>query len=598
MSTAGGPVPSSPSLLERWFRPGAASRRDVVLDLLWLLGLALAMMGAGFGLRDPWPADEPRFALIAQDMLRSGDWLVPRVGGDLYADKPPLYFWAMAASMAVTGSTRLGFLLPSLLAGLGVLVLVYDLLRRVRGRDVAFAGAFVLLLTFQFVWQARQAQIDATLLFLSTLSLYGLLRHLFAGPALGWFFAGWAAAGLGVITKGVGFLPLLILVPFAVLRARGWPAAVSARDPRWWLGPVFFLAAIGVWFVPMILATSAGGELLAYRNEILFQQTVTRYAEAWHHHEPPWYYLTNVVPVLWLPLIALVPWLWPRWRRAFAADGGGHSRDTFVAVLLAWVVIVLLFFTLSSGKRGVYVLPAVPALAMAAAPWLPDLLLRRVGTQRLAFALAAVLAIAMTLGAVFFTFSTGATTRAVATYGLSPAAPLAIAGVAGLAALAIFRVRDGWLAYAATLTAVLVTVGVVVYPQIDAARSGRAFMEQVAAASRGIEELGLVGFKEQYLLHLPRPSVNFGHARWREKDQEAADAAAWFAAKPGRAVLVDGKARALCFANASSREVGRANRQAWHLVVGGGADAGCIGRGDLRRARLYIPSIASTNSAG
>src|SRR5512134_2994576 len=101
---AGGLAPSSSSLFERLLRPGAVSRRDVVLDLLWLLGIALAMMGAGLGLRDPWPADEPRFALIAQDMLRSGDWLVPRVGGDLYADKPPLYFWAMAASMAVTGS--------------------------------------------------------------------------------------------------------------------------------------------------------------------------------------------------------------------------------------------------------------------------------------------------------------------------------------------------------------------------------------------------------------------------------------------------------------------------------------------------------------
>ena len=196
-----------------------------------------------------------------------------------------------------------------------------------RGREVAFAGAFVLLLTFQFVWQARQAQIDATLLLLTTLSLYGLLRHLFTGPALGWFFVGWAAAGLGVITKGVGFLPLLILVPFAVLRARGWSAPVAARDWHWWLGPVFFLGAIGAWFVPMMLVTSAGGELLAYRNEILFQQTVTRYAGAWHHHEPPWYYLTNVVPVLWLPLIALVPWLWPRWRAALSRATAPAARD-------------------------------------------------------------------------------------------------------------------------------------------------------------------------------------------------------------------------------------------------------------------------------
>jgi 4-amino-4-deoxy-L-arabinose transferase-like glycosyltransferase len=590
---ADGRTPSS-SLLERWLRPGATSRRDVVIDLLWLVGLALVMMGAGFGLRDPWPADEPRFALVAQDMLRSGEWWVPRVGGDLYADKPPVYFWIMAVAMALSGSTRLGFLLPSLVAGVAVVALVYDLLRRVRGREVAFAGAFVLLLTFQFVWQARQAQIDATLLFFTTLSLYGLLRHLFAGPSLGWFYVGWAAAGFGVITKGVGFLPLLALVPFAILAARGWPATVAARDHRWWLGPVFFLGAIGTWFVPMMLVTSAGGELLAYRNEILFHQTVTRYAGAWHHHEPAWYYFTNVIPLLWLPLIALVPWLWPRWRRALGRDAA--PKDTFVAVLLAWVVLVLLFFSASSGKRGVYVLPAVPALAMAAAPWLPELL-RKVATRRLAFALAAILAAVLTLGALYFAFATEATARAVEDYGLAPALPLGVAALASLAALGLFRVRDGWLAYGGTLAAVLVTIGIVVYPRIDAVRSGRAFMQTVANASSDIDELGLVGAKEQYLLELPRPSVNFGHARWREKQQEAADAAAWFDAKPGRALLVDGKTLTLCFAAAESREIGRANRQRWYLVTGGVADASCIERGDLRRARMYIPSNASINSA-
>ncbi len=583
------------SLLDRWLRPGAASTGDVTTDLLWLAGLALLLMGVGFGLRDPWPADEPRFALVAQDMLRSGDWMIPRVGGDPYADKPPVYFWLLAVAMAVTGSTRLGFLLPSLLAGVGTVVLVYDLVRRIRGREAAFAGALVLLVTFQFVWQFRQAQIDGVLCFVTTLSLYGLLRHLFAGPAFGWFLLGWAAAGVGVITKGVGFLPLLLLVPFAVLRARGWPATASARDHRWWLGPVFFFGAIAVWFVPMMLVTSAGGELLAYRNEILFHQTVTRYAEAWHHHAPVWYYFTYVVPVLWLPLVALLPWLWPRWRAALRPAAG--ARDTFVAVLLCWVVVVLLFFSASSGKRGVYVLPAVPALAMAAAPWLPELL-RRAGTRRFAFGLAAALGALLTLAALHFAIDGTATARAVRDYDLAPALPLALAGVAGLAACAGFRVRDGWLAYGATLAAALVTIGFVVYPRIDAQRSGRAFMGIVAAQAAGIAELGLVGAKEQYLLALDRPSVNFGHARWREREQEAADAAAWYAAKPGRALLLDDKARATCFAGTRARELARANRQTWFLVTGGAADAACVARGDWRRARWYMPLNASANSAG
>jgi 4-amino-4-deoxy-L-arabinose transferase-like glycosyltransferase len=585
----------APPLLDRLLRPGARSHRDVLVDVAWLVGLALLLMGAGFGLRDPWPADEPRFALIAQDMLRSGDWMIPRVGGDLYADKPPVYFWLLSASMALTGSMRLGFLLPSLLAGVGSVLLVYDLLRRVRGREVAFAGALVLLFTFQFVWQFRQAQIDATLCFFTTLGLYGLLRHLFAGPSIGWFFVGWAAAGLGVITKGVGFLPLLALIPYAILSARGWRSTATHRDHRWWLGPVFFLGAIACWFVPMMLVTSAGGELLDYRNEILFQQTVTRYADAWHHHEPFWYYPVRVIPLLWLPLSALLPWLVPAWRKALRGDA--DHRDTFVAVLLAWVLLVVLFFSASSGKRGVYVLPAVPALAMAAATWLPQVLRAR-RSRMLGFILGSVLTAVVLLGAGYFAIDAAAAAKVVGEYGLRPVPPLALAGAIGVVSLALFRVRDGWLAYGGVVAGVLVTVGLVINPGIDEVRSGRAFMTRVEQASAGFSELGLVGAKEQYLLELRRPSVNFGHARWRERDREAADAAAWFAARPGRALLIDANVRKLCFRDALAIDLGHANNAEWALVTGGAVDAGCIARGDLRRARMYIPRNASINSAG
>jgi len=581
----GGAAPGT--LLEAMLRPGRSSARDQRLDLLFLLGLGLVLIGTGLGLRDPWPADEPRFALIAQDMLRSGDWLIPRVGGDLYADKPPLFFWLMAASMALTGSMRFGFLLPSLLAGLGVVVLVYDLVRRAWGREAGLAAGLLLLITFQFVWQARQAQIDATLCFFTTLSLYGLLRHVLLGPARGWYLLGWAAAGLGVITKGVGFLPLLVLLPAALLRWRGW--AMPGRSG--WLaagGLLAMLAAIGAWFVPMLVTTAAGGELLAYRNEILFQQTVTRYADAWHHHEPFWYYLVRVIPVLWLPLIALVPWLWPRWRKSLA------RRETWTAVLLAWVLLVIVFFSASSGKRGVYVLPAVPALVMAAAPFLPDVLGLR-GTRRLAMALAALITLVAGAGAAYFLFDSEAATRIVESYDAQPVLPLALIGLGGITALAVFRLRDAWLAYTAVLAVVLAVVGLLVYPQIDGARSGRTFMALVEEASGDVPELGLVGAKEQYLLQLRRASYNFGHARWREKEQESADAAAWLAGRPDRALLVDAKARDACFAAATATALGRANRQHWYLVRGA-PDAPCIERGDAARARLYVPPNVALNT--
>jgi hypothetical protein len=120
-------------------------------------------------------------------------------------------------------------------------------------------------------------------------------------------------------------------------------------------------------------------------------------------------------------------------------------------------------------------------------------------------------------------------------------------------------------------------------------------MALVEEASRDVPELGLVGAKEQYLLQLRRASYNFGHARWREKEKESADAAAWLAGRPDRALLVDAKARDACFAAATATALGRANRQHWYLVRGA-PDAPCIERGDAARARLYVPPNVALNT--
>ena len=167
-----------------------------------LLLLALVVLGAGIALRDPWPADEPRFALIAKQMVESGQWLFPFRGGEVYPDKPPLFMWAIALFYQLTGSLRIAFLLPSLLAGLGTLGLVYDIARRLWDRKTAFRAGLLLLFTVQFTLQAKTAQIDALVTGFITLGLYGFLRFLLCGGGWRWYYLGWFAAGLGIITKG------------------------------------------------------------------------------------------------------------------------------------------------------------------------------------------------------------------------------------------------------------------------------------------------------------------------------------------------------------------------------------------------------------
>jgi hypothetical protein len=199
------------------------------------------------------------------------------------------------------------------------------------------------------------------------------------------------------------------------------------------------------------------------------------------------------------------------------------------------------------------------------------------------------------IAAVYFAASGKAAARIVDDFGIQPLLPLAVATVLGAIPLALLRVRDGWLAYAGVLVTVFVTVGFVVNPRIDAVRSGRAFAERVERASAPFAELGLASAKEQYLLELRRPSYNFGHARWREREEEASDAAAWLAERPGRALLVEKRAREACFSQAQSLDLGRANRQRWYLVWGS-PDPECAKRGDVARSRLYVPPNAALNT--
>src|SRR5262249_43982853 len=134
----------------------ARARRQWCLFLL----LALVLLAAGIGLRDPWPSDEPRFALAATQMVESGDWLFPHRGSELYSDKPPVMFWLQAASYEAVHDWRVAFLLPSLLAGLLTLWLTYDLGRRLWSHRAGMYAAFAVLFAFQFMYQVKRAQID------------------------------------------------------------------------------------------------------------------------------------------------------------------------------------------------------------------------------------------------------------------------------------------------------------------------------------------------------------------------------------------------------------------------------------------------------
>lgn len=554
-------------------------RRRIILPAspIWLILLAaLFALGAGVGLRDPSPPDEPRFVLAAKQMVESGQWMIPQRGIEPYAHKPAPFMWMQAIAYKVVGNWRIAFLLPSLMAALGTLWLASDLATRLWGRRAGVHAALALLACVQFGLQAKRGQIDMVLVFWTTLSLWALARHLLCGPDWRALALGGLAAGIGTVTKGVGFLPLLILLPWWLARARGVALPLDGyRDWRWWWLPAGFLVGVGIWLVPMLWAVAGSGDpaLRAYAAEILLKQTATRYADAWHHVKPAWYYL-KVMATMWLPGALLLPWLAPGWWRRIRAG------DARLFLLVGWAVLVLLFFTASPGKREVYLFPALPALCIAAAPLLPQLL-RRAWVRRLL--LGYVLLMASTALAVAISGLAGASWLEDLTSDRALDADAVhsvliwsgVLGIGGWALVAWGRAARAGLVAVAFNLLLWSVYGLGLAPALDASSSASALMSEVRERIGPDAVLGLVAWREQHLLQATGPVTDFGFSRddrlqWR-------DGVAWLAADPDHRWLFALKGAAgACVDSSALIEMGRSNRRDWVLVPGSAYRPGCV----------------------
>ena len=160
--------------------------------------------------------------------------------------------------------------------------------------------------------------------------------------------------------------------------------------------------------------------------------------DSWDHPHSAWYYLP-IVLFSWFPLSLAYPGTLRRWWQAF------KQSEARIALPLLWVVLVIAFFCIPRGKRDVYIMPALPMLALASAPYLEELIRTR-WLRTSAFVIALGMGALLAFAGVA-AFSGGALER-LARRGLASAGHaewglvLAI-GAAMLLAAAIFRVRHG-----------------------------------------------------------------------------------------------------------------------------------------------------------
>jgi len=305
--------------------------------------------------RDLWNPDEPRYMEVAREMVVLGDYVIPHLNGEVYSEKPPMFFWLAGQLWKLGGGYNSGRIV-TIVATLLTLLLAYFFVARqlgTRGAILATVSALSTLLLFHF---AKIGVLDPLLMLFTTSALvlgYNAFRKETRHPALCWVGC-YAFMGFGTLTKGpVGILvPGLILLTYGLINHRN----VRAGGKVHLIGALTLAAVVLAWLVPAVVQ---GGR--EYTEVILLKQNLGRFVRSFSHRRPFYYYALRW-PMYFFPWSLVLPLAVTaavrQWRR------GKGEMALFAAV---WIVVPLVFFSLVSGKRMNYLVPLTPAVGILTA---------------------------------------------------------------------------------------------------------------------------------------------------------------------------------------------------------------------------------------
>jgi 4-amino-4-deoxy-L-arabinose transferase len=328
------------------------SSRTKPLHAIIFLGFLLAYI-LPIGYRPLIIPDETRYAEIPREMIATGDWIVPRLNGVRYFEKPVMGYWLNGLAMLVFGENPFAARFPSAMAaGLSALM-VWLLMRRSGGGPASgLIAALIFLTTFEVVGTGVFSVLDGPLSMFITMAMTAFYLASNAprgsGKEKGLLALFGMCCGMAFLTKGfLAFaVPVVVIVPYMI-----W-------EKRW--KDLFRMAGIPIVAATLIALPWAIAVHLKepdFWNYFFWVEHVKRFmAEDAQHKAPFWFYF------LMFPLAALP------WSFMVPAAVRGMDRSMMQTALfryaLCWFSAPLLFFSAASGKLITYILPCFPPFAL------------------------------------------------------------------------------------------------------------------------------------------------------------------------------------------------------------------------------------------
>jgi 4-amino-4-deoxy-L-arabinose transferase-like glycosyltransferase len=346
-----------------------------------LLATQLALVAAicyfffffGLGAFGLTGADEPRYAQIAREMLARHDWIVPTLNGSPWLEKPALLYWKMMNSYAIFGMSDWAARIPAAAHATAVVFGIFFFMRRFRfgsELDAAMIGAS----SAGMIGFGRGASTDMLVSAPFALAMMSWWTWHQTNKKL-WLLIFYGLLGVGALAKGpvAPALAVLVVGAYAVLRRDGKTFLRSLSIA----GFVLFFAIVLPWYL------TVQHKVPQFFRVFFVEHNLERFGtNLYQHSQPFWYY----IPVF---LLATIPWTlfavpalidagrngWKRWRaNSQPIDGepttvDAADDDGLPSFLFIWIVVPIIFFSISRAKLPGYILPSIPAAALLTAEY-------------------------------------------------------------------------------------------------------------------------------------------------------------------------------------------------------------------------------------
>jgi len=316
-----------------------------------IIGIFLLLYILPLGIRPIIIPDESRYAEIPREMIASGDWIVPRLNGLRYYEKPVMGYWLNALSIKLFGENAFAVRFPSAAAtGLSAFM-VFLLIRRFSGGTAAATQAALIFLTSFIVFGIGTFNIlDSMLAMFVTASMTSFFfahnGDSFKKNVLLLLFGVFCA--IAFLTKGfLAFvIPVVAIVPFMIWEGRFKALFIICRLP-----------IIAATLVVIPWAVMVHFKAPDFWNFFVFNEHIKRFLSSGaQHHESFWYYI-YLFPAAALPWTCLFP-------AAILGLKKTGIKTSITRFAICWFFFPFLFFSVSKGKILTYILPCFPPFAM------------------------------------------------------------------------------------------------------------------------------------------------------------------------------------------------------------------------------------------